>query len=130
MLTHAIEQARASDPSRGSYATIQARTSSGGRAYRVGGRVRYRVYGEDDGETYDTQRFTTDSRREWQWRSDTTLGFLNDALAAARSLKKLDPQAVELGLDRLYPDGELELLITELQTAADRVTAERNRVGR
>lgn len=132
VLLHSIEQARTNDPAKGDYKTVQATSGGGGTWYRHGGHVRPPVYRRDDGSdgsTYDTHLFTGDSRKEWVWRTDTTLRFLNDALSAAKSLEKLDPAAVELGMDPIFAVGEISQIIGDLRTAIDRVTSQRNRKG-
>ena len=88
-----------------------------------------RGYGWGGWRRVRSSGWTSDSRNEWVRRTDTCLGYLNNAAAAARALHKLDRGAAELGLEPSYKPGELETIMRDIQTKASNLEANRNRQG-
>lgn len=113
-----LERAAQWDPRGGSYATMQ---SSGGGSTRVGYR-RYYYSG-----TTNTNRLTKQSRQVWQERTDLTLDALRQARKSILEMKKLDGQAVELGLEPNYDEGELKQLQKDTEVAITMLVSNRNR---
>lgn len=112
-LKQGIRQAKEWDPSGASYATYQ----TGGRDRRW----------NSSGDSRDTNRLTKQSRNEWAQRSEAAMGYLSQAAKAARSLKKLDEQAIKLGLEPTYGPGELDMIIQDLTVKYKFLSANRNK---
>ncbi len=80
--------------------------------------------------TSSSTDWTRDSRNEWRNRTDTTMAALSEAAKAARSLQRLDREAVKLGLEPSYADGELAWMIRDLAAKYDYLGRMRNRRAR
>jgi hypothetical protein len=114
-----IKQAKFWDPTNGDYATYTKRYGWGGRS-----RGRYRAR---DRESTTGTTLTKDSRNEWRRRSDLTLGYIRKAGKAAMSMKRLDAEAVKLGLEPTYSEGELDAMIEDMDVKYRFVEDQRNR---
>ncbi len=113
-----IQQAMQWDPNEGDYATYAKR-------YRWGGvGRRNRDYGYASGNVY-----TRESRNEWQRRSDLTMVYLREAAKACRSMKRLDAEAVKLGLEPTFKEGELETMVQDMDVKFRFVSDQRNKRG-
>lgn len=116
-LKQGVSQAEQWDPSGASYATYESRGGS-----RKWGRTR-----SDNDDVRDTNRLTKQSRNEWAQRSEAAMGYLSQAAKAARSLQKLDEEAVKLGLEPTYGPGELDAMIQDLKVKYNFLSANRNK---
>lgn len=74
-----------------------------------------------------SRTWTKQSQRDWRYRTDAALGYLNKALRATGSMQSLDREAERLGLDPTYPDGELEKISREIRRHMDFLSRNRNR---
>jgi hypothetical protein len=134
VLEHSVERAKEVDPRRGTYATQVGTTNNRndrdwvvmptGKGWRP---VRTASDYGDDHDTYDTHRFTKDSKREWQLRTDQAL--FSEAQKAANSLTSLEQQAERKGVERHFDDDELKRIKRDLREWQNRLVQERNRSG-
>ncbi|HEX2971394.1 MAG TPA: hypothetical protein VHP11_03625 [Tepidisphaeraceae bacterium] len=107
-LRYLIRQAETNDPSNASYESYSVRW---GRGWTSG----------------QSEVMKDSSRRQWQWRTDQALGFLDEAHQAATTLKHLDAEAVELGLQTTYKPGELDGILKDLTARRDTLAANRDK---
>ncbi|HZN58691.1 MAG TPA: hypothetical protein VFD71_11500 [Planctomycetota bacterium] len=70
-------------------------------------------YGWTGGWT--SNKWTPESQRKWASRSEACMSYLLEAVKGLRAMKKLDPEAVKLGLDPLYQPGEIDRILMDLQ---------------
>lgn len=106
-----IEEARKWDPAKGTYGTM-----GGGWSW------------DSDGGRYESGTYLTpDAKDEWVNRSNATLRYLNKALQAAYALKRLDQEAIGLGLEPTYKAGELDMAIESIKTHMKFLNAQRER---
>jgi hypothetical protein len=108
---HCVEQAAEWDPSKSSYATY-------GDSWNWG-------WAGSTGAT----KWTSDSQKKWKTRSDATTHYLKEAIKGLTSLKRLDAEAVKLGLDPTYQKGALDEMIQDLTLKHNAVNAQRDRTG-
>ena len=125
---HSVEMAEQHDPAGQSYSTITA-IDRGTRSYRRDG-LRWQVDDDDRTTTYDTQRFTRESRERRQRDADITLGFLDQAIQAVRSMKSLERRAERSGIERAYSAEDLDRIEQELTIRRNTVAQTRNDRGR
>ena len=110
-----IEQAKQWDPFEGQYATY-------------GGVVREKHgYLRVSGGT--TPYYTSQSKRDWRYRSDTCIAYVEKALNGAYSMRTLDDEAEKLGLEPTYGRQSLNELIQEMTVHLDYLRKNRNRKG-
>ena len=119
LIENSVKQARDWDPTNGDYTTYAKRYGWGGW-----GRGNRRDIDYAPGTT-----MTRDSRDEWQRRSDLTMGYLRKAAKACNAMKSYDKEAVTLGMEPTYEEGELDRMIQDLQVKYDFVQEQRNRRG-
>ena len=79
------------------------------------------------GGSKDTHRLTRESRKVWRNRTDVTLSALRHARKGAVELKRLDQQAVELGLEPSYVPGELDSIREDTEIKIRLLVDHRNR---
>jgi hypothetical protein len=119
-IEHSIMKAMEWDPTEGDYATYTKR-------YRRGWGDRGRR--SDDHYYAPGTNYTRESRNERQRRSDLTMGYLRKAAKACKSMKRFDAEAVKLGLEPTYNEGELDTMIQDMDTKYQFVEKQRNRRG-
>ena len=107
-----LAQAASWDPGKGSYSTS---------TYQVVGR-----WGWGGGST-DSNRLTSESRKRWTERSDMTAGYIREAVRAIRTMKSLEAQAAQMGLEPLYVSGELDRMERDLVARGESVIQNRER---
>lgn len=132
VLEHSVERAKEVDPRGGSYSTKTGTTGSNTRLVGVRGarvRNRYRDDYGDNHSTYDTHRFTSDSEREWELRTQQTMRYVNDASKAVNSLASIERSAERKGIERIYSDEDLDLMKKDLREWQNRLAQEANRKG-
>ena len=94
-ISHNLKEAAAWDPSKSSYATYAGR-------WRWG--------------HHPTNRLTRESRTKWRDRSDASIAYLRRAAKGISSMKKLDAEAVQLGLAPTYDPEQLNGIIDDIET--------------
>ena len=119
-LQHNIQEAAKWNPTNDSYATYSHRWRWG-----WGGRWRWR----DDDYDEPSNLFTQDSRKKWQMRTDASLMYLQRAAQAASAMKRLDDEALKLGLEPTYKPGELDEMITDTAAKFAALKAHRDKRG-
>lgn len=72
-------------------------------------------------------RMTQQSRQRWQQRSDTVIGYLQEAAKAVTALEKLDREATELGLEPTFSPQDLRWVRQDIQTKYNDTVTNRNR---
>jgi hypothetical protein len=102
------------DPSKGDYATYGRRWSWGWNGYESS---------DGGGGT----SLTYESQQLWRNRTDATLMYLNRANSAVIAARKLDKEAVTLGLEPTFKSEELEQMATDLQAKGRMLRLHRNR---
>ncbi len=110
-----IEQAKQWDPFEGEYATYGSAIRTSGGTLRVSGGT--------------TPYFSQDSKRDWQYRSDTCIAYVEKARNGARSMQTLDAEAVRLGLEPTYTTEALTQLLQEMSVHLDYLRRNRDRKG-
>ena len=112
-IEHNMKEASESDPAQGSYQTYSNRWN----------------WGWGWGGSYRENTWTADSRREWQIRTDSCIVYLKGAAKGLRTMKRLDKEAEELGLDPFYPKDEIDTMLGDIKVRLARLQAERDRRG-
>jgi hypothetical protein len=123
-LQHSLQEAAKWDPTKASYATYSRRYGWGWGPGRWSGRYRRGGYYDGGGES---NLFTQESRKKWQTLSNTCASYLRRAAQAAAAMKRLDEQAVKLGLEPTYKPGELDEMITDTGTKFAALKAHRDK---
>ncbi|MAE63545.1 MAG: hypothetical protein CMJ18_04675 [Phycisphaeraceae bacterium] len=77
-------------------------------------------------ESSNSEKMKPRSKREWRERSDATMAFLQRAGRAARTMNRLDREAVKLGVEPTYAPGELDQIIADLGDKFEVVRSERD----
>ena len=103
------------EPSQGQYATYVASSRYRTRYRGVHGWGRYYT------EYRPTNRFTRDSRNEWQLRTDSAVAALRRIRTAIGRLDRLDREAVKLGIER-DTNAELSEVLTDKDGNPVRIT--------
>lgn len=101
------------DPSKGDYATYGRRWGWGWNGYGDS-------YGDGTSLTYESQQL-------WRNRTDAALMYLNRAYSAVMAARKLDKEAVALGLEPTFNREELEQMATDLKAKGRLLQLHRNR---
>ncbi len=101
------------DPSAGEYASYGSVVRSKRGYLRIG--------------SGGSRTWTEQSQRDWRYRTDAALNYLNNAQRAVRSMQSLDREAQSLGLDPTYPPGELQKIDGEIRRHMDYLQSNRNR---
>jgi hypothetical protein len=82
-----------------------------------------------DYEPGESNLFTQESQQKWQSLTDTSMMYLQRAAQAALAMKRLDEEAVKLGLEPTYKAGDLALMAQDMETRYNTLKAERNKRG-
>lgn len=125
---HAMAGAEQYDPTGQSYETIRAVNYDGVR-YRGNG-LGWRHHNDGGSSTYDTNKFTRESRNRRQRDIDITIGFLGEALEAIRSMRSNERRADRLGIERAFSDEELDRVEQDVDVRRRNLAATRNDRGR
>ena len=126
---HAMTMVAQYDPSGHSYETITA-VNSNRRQWRRTGGIGIHVDDDNRSSTYDTNRFTRDSRNRRQRDIDITVGFLDQAIQAVTSMASLEKRADRAGVARAYAAEDLERVEQELRVRRQALAQTRNDRGR
>ncbi len=73
--------------------------------------------------------WTEESQKRWKSRTDGAIHYLKEALKALKSLKKLDAEALKLGLQPTFPPGEIDVIFQDLESKLLALATERGRKG-
>ncbi|MCZ6690556.1 MAG: hypothetical protein O7H41_13240 [Planctomycetota bacterium] len=111
-ISHNLQKAAEWDPSDADYGTYGSR------------------WGWGWGGGWGGVAFTKASQRRWRNRTDASVHYLKRARRAATSMKKLDAEAVKLGLEPTYEDGVLIQMIDDFKVRMKNLVADRNKRGR
>jgi hypothetical protein len=109
-IQHNVRTAAEWNPTNASYSTYAGRWNWRGR-YR------------------GSNTWTQASQKQWKDRTDACMTLLSRAAKAARTMKKLDRKAVDLGLEPTYKEGELDDMIKDLQAKYNMLARNRKRTG-
>jgi len=113
---HNLQMAAQYDPSKATYGM----QSHHGWGWGWGG-------GDGSGES---NLFTQESQQKWQRLTDTCMMYLQRAAQAALAMKRLDEEAVKLGLEPTYKPGDLALTAQDMETRYNTLKAERDKRGK
>ncbi len=116
VLQRSVQEAAKWNPNQASY-EVYARSWGWGWGWRG------RYYDRDEGPT----TFSQESRRKWKTLTDTSLMYLHRAGQAAAALKRLDEEAVKIGLEPTCRPGELDQTMTDLAAKYAALKAHRDR---
>lgn len=108
-----LQMAEENDPQKGSYKTKSGTSSNG--------------WGWDT--YYESSRFTQESIDQWKRRTAICAGYLKRAAQAVTAMKKLDQEAVALGLEPTYKDAELDMMADKMNTRYKVLQAEHGKIG-
>lgn len=97
-----MKQAAEWAPTKESYATYKSYATHWNWGYGYGG-------------SYDTNRLTAESRKKWRDRTDACMHYLIEARSAMKTMKRLDAEALTLGLQPNYKTGELDQMIEDIE---------------
>ncbi len=97
-----MKQASEWAPTKESYATYKNYATHWNWGYGYGG-------------SYDTNRLTAESRKKWRDRTDACMHYLIEARGAMKTMKRLDAEALTLGLKPNYKTGELDQMIDDIE---------------
>ena len=73
--------------------------------------------------------WTEDSQKRWKTRTDGAIHHIKEALKGIRSVKKLDAEAVKLGLQPTFKPGEADIFIKDLEVKLVALATMRDRKG-
>lgn len=107
-IAHNMKQAANWSPNKASYATYKSYSNRWNWGWGRG-------YGNYDVEEYETNRLTAESRRKWQHRTDASIHYLRETRKGCLSMRRLDKEAKSIGLKTSYKDGELDLMIKDIE---------------
>lgn len=108
-IEHNLKQAAAWDPSKGSYATYSSRWRWGSES---------------------TTRLTKDSREKWRDHTDASTTYLRQAAKGMKTIKKLDEEAAELGLERTYDPQQLSWMMNDIDAKYKFLQAHRRKTNK
>lgn len=66
-------------------------------------------------EEWKSNQWTEESQKKWRTRTDACMHFLQLAAKGLTTMKRLDTEAVKLGLDPTFPPGEVDAMIKDIQ---------------
>jgi hypothetical protein len=89
----------------------------------------YITWGWDPGTQWDSQIWTPDSQARWHSRSEACAYFLNRAAEGIKSMMKLDKEAVPLGLSPTFKEGDLQLMLEDVNVKLEMLRRGQFRVG-
>jgi hypothetical protein len=78
----------------------------------------------------DTGYLTKESQQKWRERTALSMRYLKRAQKAIRAMEKLERKAKKLGLEPLYPEGELDRMSKDLEVKYKSLYANRNKKER
>lgn len=108
-IQNCIQQAKEFDPSKGSY---QAYADTWNWGWSWGG---------------NPERWTKESQERWTDRTDATMHYLAEAAKGLKSLKRLDEEAVKLGVEPTLKPGDAVKFIKDLEGKYNALAADRDR---
>jgi hypothetical protein len=106
-----LDQAKAWSPTKGEYATIQ----------------NYWASGWGWGEGYTSNQLTKESQKQWRTRTDACMYYLKQAGKGLLTLKRLDKEAADLGLEPTFKGGEIDATLKDLEVWINALGAHRNK---
>jgi hypothetical protein len=80
-------------------------------------------------QAFDTSLWTPDSRARWRTRSEACASFLTKARDGISAMIRLDKEAAALGLSPSFREGDLQLMLDDVNAKLDMVSRSMNRVG-
>lgn len=89
----------------------------------------YVTWGWDPNTQWDTHIWTPDSQARWHSRSEACAHFLNRAADGIRAMMKLDKEAVKLGLSATFKEGDLRLMLEDVNVKLEMLRRGQFRMG-
>ena len=121
-----LDQLKNWSPASGKYATERRNYHGGWNWNRNGHRRRH----YDGGGSYNSHRFTKDSRDAWKDRTVISAQYVQRAINSCHAMKKLEKEAEKLGLEPMYGPGELDAMEVDLKTYYQNLVNQYDRRGR
>jgi hypothetical protein len=78
---------------------------------------------------WDTQLWTPESRQRWQSRTEACAYFLSKAQSGITAMVRLDKEAGSLGLSPSFKEGELPLMLDDVNVKLNMLARGANRIG-
>lgn len=89
----------------------------------------YVTWGWDPGTQWDTRIWTPDSQARWRSRSDACAYYLNRAAEGIKSMMSLDKEAVTLGLSPTFKEGDLQIMLDDVNVKREMLRRGQFRIG-
>ncbi len=113
-ISHSLQEAAKWDPTKASYETYADHWG----------------WGWGWANDYPTKKYTLDSQKKWKTYTDACMHYIQSAAKGLRQMKKLDADAVKLGIDPTYKPGEIDRMLEDLAVRFKTLSERRNTTGK
>ncbi len=113
-ISHSLQEAAKWDPTKASYETY-ADHWGWGWAWTT---------------DYPTKKYTIESQKKWKTHTDACMHYVQSAAKGLRQMKKLDAEAVKLGIEPTYKSGEIDPMLEDLGVRYKAISERRNTTGK
>ncbi len=110
-IEHNMKEAAGWDPTKASYETYSHRWH----------------WGWGWTQTRESKQLTDESQKKWRTRTDACMYYLSRVAKGLNTVKRLDAEAVKLGLEPTYKPGEIDLLLKDIKVRFASLRAHRNK---